>query len=251
MAQMRVAVVTGGAQGIGKAISLRFLREGWIVVIGDVDAAAADETAAEFRSEGELLPVRADVSSEPDVRNLMSRARRRFGRIDALVNNAGLKEMATFDRLTLAKWNAVIGVNLTGAYLCARHAAPALKKAGGSIVNIASTRAVMSEGDDTAYAASKGGLLALTHSLAIALGPRVRVNCILPGWIDVAEWQKRSRRQASNLSRADHAQHPCGRVGKPEDIAALVWFLSGPEAGFITGAGYVADGGMTRKMIYV
>jgi NAD(P)-dependent dehydrogenase (short-subunit alcohol dehydrogenase family) len=116
-----------------------------------------------------------------------------------------------------------------------------LKRAAGSIVNIASTRALMSEPGSPAYAASKGGLIALTHSLAVTLGPGVRVNCVSPGWIDTG---------TAPLRAQDHRQHPAGRVGRPEDVASLVFYLSSPEAAFVTGQNFIADGGMTRKMIY-
>jgi NAD(P)-dependent dehydrogenase (short-subunit alcohol dehydrogenase family) len=109
----------------------------------------------------------------------------------------------------------------------------------------------MSEANTEAYSASKGGLVALTHALAVSLGPEVRVNCVSPGWIDVSAWKKRSRASQAALSEADHKQHPAGRVGRPEDIAALVAWLVSDEAGFVTGANYAVDGGMTRKMIYV
>jgi len=143
--------------------------------------------------------------------------------------------------LTLADWSAVIGTNLTATFLLARAAEGLLRAALGSIVTIASTRARQSEPDTECYAASKGGLVALTHALALSLGPDVRVNCVSPGWIN-------SRSEA--LRAEDHAQHPAGRVGTPEDIAGLVAWLVGPEAGFVTGAEFVCDGGMTRKMIY-
>jgi NAD(P)-dependent dehydrogenase (short-subunit alcohol dehydrogenase family) len=133
----------------------------------------------------------------------------------------------------------------------AKHAAPHLRRAHGAIVNIASTRALQSEPDTEAYSASKGGIVALTHALAASLGPAVRVNCVSPGWIDVSARQKARKRRPARLSRADHAQHLAGRVGTPEDVAALVAFLLGEEAGFITGQNFVCDGGMTRKMIYV
>ena len=118
------------------------------------------------------------------------------------------------------------------------------------MVNIASTRGLMSEPDTEAYSASKGGIIALTHALAISLGPAVRVNCISPGWIEVSEWKKQGQRHAPDLRPEDQAQHPAGRVGRPEDVASLVMYLLSEEAGFITGANFVLDGGMTRKMIY-
>lgn len=154
------------------------------------------------------------------------------------------------EELSLQEWQRVLEVNLTGPFLCSRAFAPLLRTRHGSIVNIASTRALMSEPHTESYAAAKGGLVALTHALALSLGPEVRVNCISPGWIDVTPWAKRSRRHPQPLSRRDHAQHPAGRVGRPEDIAAMVLYLASDRAGFITGENIVIDGGMTRKMIY-
>jgi NAD(P)-dependent dehydrogenase (short-subunit alcohol dehydrogenase family) len=153
-------------------------------------------------------------------------------------------------KLTLAAWNRTLAVNLTGAFLMAKHAAPHLRRARGAIVNIASTRALQSEPDTEAYSATKGGIVALTHALAVSLGPDVRVNCVSPGWIDVSGRQKTRKRRQARLSRADHLQHPAGRVGTPEDVAALVAYLLADEAGFVTGQNFVCDGGMTRKMIY-
>jgi NAD(P)-dependent dehydrogenase (short-subunit alcohol dehydrogenase family) len=135
--------------------------------------------------------------------------------------------------------------------LCSKYAYPYLKKEKGVIINIASTRAFMSEPNTEAYSASKGGIYALTHALAISLGPDIRVNCISPGWIEVSEWKKKSLRKPAELTELDHKQHPAGRVGRPEDIASLVLYLISDEAGFITGANFIVDGGMTRKMIYL
>ena len=249
----KCALVTGGGQGIGRAIARCLLENGWAVVITDIDREAGKETEAEFASLGPCLFQSADVREEEEVKAAVVAALARFDRLDGLVNNAGLAKarIAKPTELSLADWNQVIGTNLTGAFLSAKHAATHLCATGGAIVNIASTRALMSEPEYEAYAASKGGLVALTHALAVSLGPEVRVNCVSPGWIDVSGEKKKSARKPAALSAADHAQHPVGRVGRPEDIAEAVLYLLSERSGFVTGANLVVDGGMTRKMIYV
>jgi NAD(P)-dependent dehydrogenase (short-subunit alcohol dehydrogenase family) len=175
------------------------------------------------------------------VRDLVAGIARQEGRLDALVSNAGFMIRKPLAQLSLADWSAVLATNLTATFLLVREAEAMLRAARGAVVAIASTRARQSEPHTESYAASKGGLVALTHALAVSLGPDVRVNCVSPGWIDVA---------GDELRPEDHAQHPAGRVGRPEDIAALVAWLVGPESGFVTGAEIVSDGGMTRRMIY-
>jgi NAD(P)-dependent dehydrogenase (short-subunit alcohol dehydrogenase family) len=240
----KVALVTGGAQGIGRATGIALSTNGYRVAIADSDAEAGREIESAF--------FRCDVSRERSVRACVRAVVKRFGRLDALVNNAGITGPRTgpVEKLELAEWNRRLGVNLTGAFLMAKHCVPHLRKARGAIVNIASTRALQSEPDTEAYAASKGGLVALTHALSLSLGPEVRVNCISPGWIDVSRWKKASVRKQAKLSKADHSQHPAGRVGRPEDVAELVAYLLSDAAGFITGQNFVIDGGMTKKMIY-
>ena len=247
----KVALVTGGAQGIGKAIATRFLRDGMQVAILDADEEACNEAATELRALGEVNFLRTDVADEDQVIAAVEHAVKGFGGVDVLVNNAGISRNKPVTELTLAEWNRVIDINLTGAFLCAKHAVAPLRARHGAIVNIGSTRALMSEANTEAYSAAKGGLVALTHALAVSLGPEVRVNCVSPGWIDVSAWKKFSLARQATLSEADHRQHPAGRVGRPENIAALVAWLVSDEAGFVTGANYTVDGGMTRKMIYV
>lgn len=239
MAQERTktAIVTGGAHGIGAAICRRLAEGGWRIVVADRAAAEAESLANEIGG----LAVACDVASERDLKALLDTARSETGRIDAIVSNAGISEFASLNELTLDDWNRVLATNLTPAFLLAKHAERDLRANAGAMVLIASTRAHMSEPDTHAYSATKGGLVALTHSLAVSLGPDVRVNCISPGWIDVS---------SDSLSPEDHEQHPAGRVGRPEDIADAAAFLMSDEAGFITGAEFVIDGGMTRKMIY-
>jgi hypothetical protein len=239
MAEDRVALVTGGARGIGAAVARRFAADGWRIVLADRDPAGA-ETAAMLGDAARFE--RADVADEAHVRRLAAGIRQHEGRLDALVCNAGFMIRKPLQELTLAEWNAVLATNLTSTFLLARESVPLLRAARGSITTIASTRAHMSEPDTESYTASKGGLVALTHGLAVSLGPEIRVNCISPGWIDT---------KGEELRPEDHDQHPAGRVGTPNDIAALVAWLSGRESGFVTGAEFVVDGGMTRKMIYV
>jgi len=246
----KVAIVTGGGQGIGKAIVKRLLEDGLRVVIAETDEEAGRETLDEYHLLGESVFMRVDISKEAEVKALIRETVSSFRRLDVLINNAGLFIDRPIGKVSLSEWNRVIGVNLTGPFLCSKYSAPHLAGSRGSIVNIASTRALMSEPYTEAYSASKGGVVALTHSLALSLGPDVRVNCISPGWIEVGEWKKRRARATARLSEMDHKQHPVGRVGRPEDIASLASYLISPEAGFITGANFVVDGGMTRKMIY-
>lgn len=247
----KVAVITGGAQGIGKAIAMRLLEQDMDVVIADNDEEAGRETAAECASLGLVKFIRTDVAEEAEVRRLADETVKAFGGIDLLVNNAAIARGMPLARLSLADWNRVLAVNLTAPFLCAKYMAPFLKERRGVIINVASTRAFMSEANTEAYSASKGGLVALTHALAVSLGPDIRVNCISPGWIETESWRKKSVRRVPTLSEADRNQHPVGRVGQPDDIAGLVAYLASPSGSFMTGANFMVDGGMTRKMIYV
>lgn len=249
----KTIIVTGGAQGIGKGIALQLLRLGAAVLIADLDEEAGMETASECAARGEVRFVQTDVADEASVARMAAEAAAWRGAIDGLVNNAGIADPGAtpVEQLSLDAWNRVLAVNLTGAFLCVKHAAPHLRRARGAVVNIASTRALQSEPNTEAYSASKGGLLALTHALAISLGPEVRVNAISPGWIEVSAWKKAGQRRTPALRSIDHAQHPVGRVGAPEDVAAMAAFLLSEASGFVTGQNFVVDGGMTRKMIYV
>lgn len=249
---MKTAIITGGGQGIGRVTAQYLLTHGYRVAIWEADTDALAELRESFKaSVGQLLFVSCDVSSETNVRKAAEQTINHFGQVDALINNAGIMIEKPIDRLTLDEWNRVMGTNLTGAFLCAKHMAPHLATQRGCIVNIASTRAIQSEPNTFAYSASKGGILALTHALAVSLGPDIRVNAISPGWIDVSALKTKARAKAEELRPEDHLQHPAGRVGQPDDIARMILFLIAPENSFITGQNFVVDGGMTRKMIYV
>jgi NAD(P)-dependent dehydrogenase (short-subunit alcohol dehydrogenase family) len=244
----KTAVVTGGGQGIGLCIAKTFLKAGADVVLAEADEGLGTK-AQEFLDSPRVFFVQTDVADEGSVKRMVQKTLNRFGRIDFLVHNAAIAKNVPVTDLAYEDWRRVIDVDLSGAFLCAKHGAGPLKKSGGAIVHIASTRALMSEPDTEAYSAAKGGLVALTHALSISLGPAVRVNCISPGWIDTAGFLH-GRPSPWRLRPEDHACHPAGRVGRPEDIAAMVLTLCGPGAAFITGQNFVIDGGMTKKMIY-
>lgn len=248
-ADQPVALVTGAARGIGLGIAASLLRQGWAVVLADIDELSGQAAAEYLARLGTVEYVPLDVADELSVQACFERVEEDFGRLDGLVNNAGIADpdSGPLEQLSLEQWHRWIGTNLTGAFLMCKYAIPLLRSSAGSIVNVASTRALQSEANTEAYAASKGGLVALTHALAVSLGPHIRVNAISPGWIDTRE----SEQQRNDpLRHLDHAQHAVGRVGQPEDIGALAAFLLSPAAGFITGQNLVADGGMTRQMIY-
>ncbi|MDE2319016.1 MAG: SDR family oxidoreductase [Rhodospirillales bacterium] len=228
---MGVYLISGGAKGIGAGIAARLTLDGHRVVVADKVKPAETETRA----------VICDVSDPAQVASLITGIETIEERLDGIVCNAGFMIRKPIEKLTTEEWNSVLATNLTSAFLLVRAGGRMLRAAKGAVVTIASTRAHMSEPDTESYAASKGGLLAMTHALAISLAPDVRVNCISPGWIDTGH---------DPIRPEDHAQHPAGRVGKTQDIAGLAAFLLGPEAGFITGAEFISDGGMTRKMIY-
>lgn len=251
----KAVLITGGAQGIGLGMAQAFARSGANTVITDIDREAGEE--AVFRLKKQELDVSfipCDVSVEDEVKELMTQIAKEYGKLDVLVNNAGIADpdagpllemsMDTFDR--------VLAVNLRGPLLCSKYALPLLYEAEyPAILNISSTRAFMSEPNTFPYSASKGGLEALTHSLAVSLtNPRVRVNAIAPGWIETGPWQKTEEQYDPQHSAQDKEQHPAGRIGVPEDIAEAALFLCSDKAGFITGQSLIVDGGMTVKMIY-
>nr|WP_276583974.1 SDR family oxidoreductase [Pseudomonas sp. RIT-PI-AD] len=243
----RVALVTGAARGIGLGISAWLIAEGWKVVLADTDRLRGSKVAKALG--GNAWFVALDVSQENQVVTSVAEVLGQFGRLDALINNAALTDPynTPLHQLPLSEWNRVLATNLGGPLLLAKHCAEYLRAHKGAIVNLTSTRARQSEPNGEAYAASKGGLLSLTHALAVSLGPDIRVNAVSPGWIDARD---PGARRGAPLDAEDHRQHPAGRVGDVEDVASLVAWLVSEDAGFVTGQEFIVDGGMTRKMIY-
>jgi NAD(P)-dependent dehydrogenase (short-subunit alcohol dehydrogenase family) len=244
------ALVTGAGRGIGRGIAARFLEEGARVVIFDADREAAEDAASELGAKTRAFT--GSISDENRVQKVIEDAVAWTGTLDIVVNNAAIADPDNGppEKLDLATWRDMIDTNLTGTFLVSKLAIPQLRKTRGAIVNLTSTRAYMSEPNNEAYAATKGGIVALTHALANSLGPEIRVNAIAPGWIATDAWAPRKERKQPDLRDVDHTQHPVGRVGRPEDVAALAAYLASSEAGFVTGQVFTIDGGMTKKMIY-
>jgi hypothetical protein len=240
----KVAIVTGAGRGIGKAVAMAFARKKYQVIVAEIDASLGSRTVDEISEMGEgALFVKTDVSKVNEVEAMVARVHEEFKRIDVLVNNAGISEFCDVFELDEVQWDKVIDTNLKSVFFASRAVARVMKSTGGSIVNMASTRAVMSEPGGEAYGASKGGILAVTHALAASLGKYgITVNAVLPGWIETGDYKR--------LKEHHHGQHLSKRVGKPGDVARACLFLASRENDFITGTQLVVDGGMTRKMIY-
>ncbi|OZB95197.1 SDR family NAD(P)-dependent oxidoreductase [Paenibacillus sp. XY044] len=242
----KVVIVTGAAQGIGEGVARAFARHGALVVLGDHHEEKGAAAAAAIRQDGgQAVFCPCDVRSETDIKQLMQTALDEYGRLDVVINNAGVSRWKSPYDLTVEEWDDVLNTNVRSCFLATREAARIMKEKGihGSVVNMASTRSLMSEPNSEAYAASKGAIVALTHAMAVSLGQDgIRVNCISPGWIETGDY--------SVLREEDHSQHPAGRVGKPDDIARACLYLADPDNSFVTGTHLVVDGGMTRKMIY-
>jgi len=241
-------IVTGASQGIGEAIAAAYAAEGALVIIADINEEKGRDAAEKIQLAGYTAQfVFCDVSKEDSIVNLMEKAISQHGKIDILINNAGISNphLSSFYELSVEEWDKVLNTNARSCFLASREAAKLMRtnRDGGAIVNISSTRSLMSEPHSEAYAASKGAISSLTHAMAVSLGKdRITVNSISPGWIETGDYQ--------DLRAIDHDQHPAGRVGKPDDIARACLYLTDPRNNFVTGAQFIIDGGMTRKMIY-
>lgn len=242
----RVIVVTGAANGIGLGVASAYAEKGAKVVMADLDSESGNMAALGLKNKGsEVQFIKTDVKSEKEIIDLFETTKKTFGAIDILINNAGKSVFKSPYELTIEEWDDIINTNLRSVFLCSREAAKYMREneSGGSIVNIASTRALMSEPNSEAYAATKGGITALTHALAASFSnDRITVNSISPGWIHTGD--------ESQLTKQDHEQHLSKRVGRPSDISRACFYLTDSKNDFVTGINLVVDGGMTHKMIY-
>ncbi|WP_439183437.1 glucose 1-dehydrogenase [Carboxylicivirga taeanensis] len=241
----KVVLITGAGSGIGKEVAMTYAQSSALVLAADKDLHLVETTVEQMKlMGGKAFAYQVDVSEAAAVEQLFKTIRKDFKRLDILINNAGITCWKSPYDLLVDEWDQVINTNLRGTFLCAREAARQMRQQKlGAIVNIASTRALMSEPNTEAYAASKGGIVALTHALAASLAAdNIRVNCISPGWIETGDYEL--------LRAEDHAQHLSGRVGKPADIAKACLYLTQTDNAFINGTNLVIDGGMTHKMIY-
>ena len=250
--QNKVAAVTGGAQGIGRAIVEKFHSEGASVALLDIDEVRGSAVATTLgESDPGVLFMRCDITREADVERAFAAIVEQFGGLDILVNNAGVNTYFDATTMTESEWESVFAVDLKGAWLCAKHAIPMMRLQGrGSIVNIASLHAFMTTYGMFPYAAAKSGLVGLTRSMALDFGPeQIRVNAICPGWTRtqlVDEWLQLQPEGAAAEQRVLD-QHPLRRMATPAEIANFVSFVASDEASFITGAALVIDGGLSAR----
>lgn len=240
----KVVVVTGAGSGIGAAAVLRFASEGAAVVVSDINAAGATKVAAEVaKVGGRALAMRTDVAVEADVQELVDRAVSEFGRLDVMVNNAGIGGLETsVDTIEAAQWRTLMSINLDGVFYGVKHAARVMKAGGirGSIVNVSSILGLVGFEHAVAYTAAKHGVVGLTKAAAIELAPLgIRVNTVNPGFIKTP--------MISGLEEAVVPMHPAARLGTSEEVAATICFLGADEASFVTGASYLVDGGYVAK----
>jgi NAD(P)-dependent dehydrogenase (short-subunit alcohol dehydrogenase family) len=249
----RIALISGGAQGIGRGMATLFQREGACVFILDCDAESGTQTARELTSENSSLPVKflqANLRQPLEIQQAVETLRKSHEHLDILVNNAGVEIEKSLAKLTQQDWDRVLEVNLRGAFLLTQAVAPWFPESGGAIVNISSIHASHAFPDSIPYACSKAGMVALTRNLALELAPRhIRVNAICPGYIDTRLWEEylRNSPDPTALAAQTTALHPLGRRGMPADVSEAALFLASEASAFITGTNLVVDGGLTVR----
>jgi NAD(P)-dependent dehydrogenase (short-subunit alcohol dehydrogenase family) len=248
----KIVIVTGAAKGIGWGIAKVFVQEGAKVAVVDWDEENGKKAAQEFRdSGGQAIYIKCDVSNEDEVKAMIQKVLDEYGRIDILVNNAGIGVYKTLLDATSADWDRCLGVNLKGVFLCSKYAIPHMQALGkGAIVNISSVHSWATVNGVAPYAASKGGISALTRNMAIDYGPTIRVNAIAPGWVLTPLIQSifDSYPDPADQRKQVERRQVMKRIGIPEDIGYAASFLVSDEASFITGAHLFVDGGLTAQL---
>ena len=250
----QIAIVTGGGRGIGRAIALELARQGADIVIAELDHAGAKRTAEEVGALGRRsLATTTDVTSRADLRAMVDRAKAEFGRIDILINNAGIYRAASTLDVTEDHWDAIMNINAKAVFFATQAVLPTMMaQKSGAIVSLASMAGKIGSTTNLPYNASKAAVVSMTKSLALAhAGDGIRVNCVCPGFVETDMWAMVSRDQGKLLgmtpeefTRKRAASVPLGRMEKPEDVAHVVAFLAGPRSGYMTGQALSVDGGL-------
>jgi 3-oxoacyl-[acyl-carrier protein] reductase len=246
MTDSRVILVTGSSRGIGAGIVLGFANKGFRTVINysksGEEAATLQKQVAKIAGRENVLLIKADVSNRSEVRGMFDEIIRTFGRVDALVNNAGVNKDGPFLEMTDEQWQNVIGVNLTGTFICSQEFALHFKGEAGNIINISASTGIRGRKNGCNYCASKAGVINLTKCLALELAPKIRVNCIVPGYIETEEVMTRYKLDRKENFAAAVATIPMGRMGTAEDIFSMAEYLVG-NSGYITGQNFFVNGG--------
>lgn len=245
----KVAIITGSASGIGRATALLFAQEGAKIIVADSNESGGAETISLIRKknhEGIFLPT--DVSKSTDAKNLAARALEQFGKIDVLVNAAGIGSFHSTEETAEAELDRVLDINLKSIFFCSQAIIPHMKKSGGSIINLSSITGIVGAPGMAAYTATKGAIITLTRTMALELAEsQIRVNCLCPASIDTPMLQNSFNRAADPAKAREQniKRHPLGRLGTAEDVAQFALFLASDESSFVTGGTHVIDGGAT------
>ncbi|MGI2297341.1 SDR family NAD(P)-dependent oxidoreductase [Paenibacillus sp. GXUN7292] len=251
----KVVIVTGAGNGIGKGIALEFAKAGALVVVSEIDEQSGNQTAEELRQiGGSALFIQTDVASEQSICGMVKRTVEALGRIDVLVNNAGITVFKPILEATSADWDRLMNIDLRGVFLCSKYAAEHMKRQGkGSIINISSNHSVATLPDAEMYAAAKAGVNGLTRSMALSLGKLgIRVNAICPGFTNTPHYRQwlENDGKAAEIEAEVISLHAGNRIGTPEDVGKLALFLASDDSAMMTGAELLLDGGLSTRLYH-